>query len=150
MRWGADAPLSPLIGHWTSPISLPDAASRQNHPRAGCSPKRRLWATKSTVKAPTGRDSIAQGAAALGSGASKVRKPQRGEIPLSGHGIFTIGIAPLQGSGGNSCHYPGLRFAAPWAIESRPIRGCRGECQNKFGSRFEGPDVEVLSTPQTG
>ena len=37
--------------------------------------------------APTGRDSIAQGALALGRVADKNVKPQRGEIPVLGSGI---------------------------------------------------------------
>ena len=46
--------------------------------------------------APTGRDSIAQGASALGSVAEKNVKPQRGEIPLPGLGFAAIwNLAPI-------------------------------------------------------
>jgi hypothetical protein len=72
--------------------------------------------------APRGRDSIAQGALALGWLADKIGKPHRGEIPTWCNRFVANGITPLQGSGRNLYRYPGLRFAAPWAIESRPIR----------------------------
>ena len=89
-------------------------------------PNRRFSATKSTVGAPKGRDSIAQGGApirgelvALGSLADRIGKPQRGEIPVWCNSLFANGITPLQGSSRNSYRFPVLRFASPWAIESR-------------------------------
>ena len=62
--------------------------------------------------APTGRDSIAQGAA-LGDGPTNIGKPQRGVTPRWHRRSF----APLGLSGmRDSCPR-----AAPWAIELRPF-----------------------------
>src|SRR5262245_39843788 len=75
---------------------------------------------RSRASAPTGRDSIAQGASALGRIADE------------------IVLAPT-----GRDRFPGL---APWAIESRPIRGCRAESGSRIGIRFDDPNVRVYST----
>jgi hypothetical protein len=65
-----------------------------------------------------GRDSIAQGAAKPWVTSTTERKPQRGAIPI-GRPTRAGYLGPL---GLFSRDYSVPR-AAPWAIESRPIRG---------------------------
>jgi len=74
--------------------------------------------------APTGRDSTAQGALALGSIADKVPKPQRGEIPCRREGRVATGISPLQGWDRFPNPYPGLdalgcRISPPSGLPGR-------------------------------
>ena len=69
---------------------------------------------------PKGAGFDSPGRVSLGYGSIKAHKPQRGEIPVWCNRLVANGITPLQGSGPNSYRDPGLRFAAPWAIESRP------------------------------
>src|SRR5262249_18122996 len=77
---------------------------------------------RSRASAPTGRDS------------------------LSFYGFVAYRITLFQGCGKFWDRFPGL---APWAIESRTIRGFHGESTNRIGIRFDDPNVRALSTSGT-
>src|SRR6516225_3806896 len=98
---------------------------------------------RSRDSAPTGRDSIAQGASALGRIADEIVLAPTGRDSRVVRWFCRLRNHALSGLRQFCDRYPGL---APWAIESRPIRGCYGESGNRIGIRSDDLNVRVLST----
>src|SRR5258708_27187291 len=103
---------------------------------------KRAYARDLSLEAPRGRDSIAQGASALGSNSTKIGRAPTGRDSLAPAKIWASpNLAPL-GLSSLKRGPPGL---APWAIESRPDWGCLDENRNSRRVRPGEPIARVIT-----
>jgi hypothetical protein len=125
--WSMDGSM-PIADIGRIPDSFPDDRSRSD---------------KAARTAPTGRDSIAQGASALGRIADEIVLAPTGRDSLVVRWFCRLRNHALSGLRQFWDRFPGL---APWAIESRPIRGCQLGAGNKTGIQFVRLNLVCFST----
>src|SRR5665213_267319 len=104
-----------------------------------------LFLRRSRLLAPTRARFDSPGRLALGWAEGMNEKPQRGEIPAFKPRRRAPGISPHWGWAVLCTTLP--RANAPWAVESRPIRGWLIVCGNKTGIHSDEPNGGVLRSP---